>query len=255
MRTAVHRLGACAAPFLVVVLAAAQGQESGAPGAPARTPRAAAPIDLTGQWVSLITEDWRYRMITPAAGDYQAVPMTPAAITVANAWDPKADARAGLQCKSYGAPALMHVAGRVRFTWEDEHTLRMDSDAGTQTRLFRFASTSQPGGRRTWQGHSVASWEASGRGRGAAPTGRSLKVVTTNLRAGYLRKNGVPYSDNAVLTEYFDLAPLPGGGQVLVVTAAVDDSHFLDRQFVVASQFKKETDSSKWRPTPCSAEW
>jgi hypothetical protein len=255
MTIGVHRLLVCAAPFLVVFLAAAQGQEGGAPGAPARTPRGGAPIDLTGQWVALITEDWRYRMITPAAGDYQAVPMTPAAITVANAWDPKADERAGLQCKAYGAPALMHVAGRVRFTWEDERTLRMDSDAGTQTRLFRFAAAPQAGGRRTWQGHSVATWEAAGRGRGAAATGGGLKVVTTNLRSGYLRKNGVPYSENAVLTEYFDVAPLPGGGQVLVVTAAVDDPQFLDRQFVVASQFKKETDTSKWRPTPCSAEW
>src|SRR5437764_782817 len=120
-------------------------------GPPRQTPRAAAPIDLTGYWVSIVSEDWRYRMVTPAKGDYQAIPMTPEAVKVADAWNPDADTAAGNQCKSYGAPAIMRVPGRIHLTWDDEQTLKLEMDAGTQTRIFRFqkpASKSEP----SWQG-------------------------------------------------------------------------------------------------------
>jgi hypothetical protein len=75
------------------------------------------------------------------------------------------------------------------------------------------------------------------------------------MRAGYLRRNGVPYSEDASSTEYFDLAPHPGGGQMLIVTTVVEDPRYLQRSFVVSSQFKKEPDGSKWNPTPCTATW
>ena len=81
----------------------------------------------------------------------------------------------------------------------------------------------------------------------------ALKVVTTNMRAGYLRKNGVPYSENAIVSEYFDAAPLPNQGPVLLVTVVVDDPQYLQQPFIVSSQFKKEVDGSKWDPTPCTA--
>jgi hypothetical protein len=223
-----------------------------------RPPRTAAPVDLSGYWVSVVTEDWRYRMVTPAKGDYQGVPMTPEARNVADAWDPAADEAAGAQCKSYGAAAIMRAPGRLHITWQDDRTLRVEADAGMQTRLFPFATETPKGAESTWQGTSVARWELpAGRGRGSPPppgTG-SLKVVTTNMRAGYLRKNGVPYSENAVLTEYFDLAPLSNGGQLLVVTAVVDDPRYLREPFMVSSQFKKQADAAKWDPTPCSSTW
>jgi len=136
----------------------------------------------------------------------------------------------------------MRVPARFHITWQDDNTLRVDTDAGMQTRLFHFTSPPAAGAR-TWQGDSTAQWQRPD----------SLKVVTTNLRAGYLRKNGVPYSENAVVTEYFDRAPLPGGGQVLLVTTIVDDRQYLRQPFIVSSQFKKEADGSKWDPTPCTA--
>jgi len=235
----------------------AQGGRGGPPQSAPSGSRGA-PIDLTGYWVSLVTEDWRYRMITPAKGDYQGVPMTPDAVKVADAWDPAADEAAGNQCKSFGAAAIMRVPGRVHITWQDDQTLRLEADSGTQTRLFHF-EPSDATGDRTWQGHSVAQWETpGGRGRGAdsqPPKGGSLRVTTTNMRAGYLRKNGVPYSENATLVEYFDLAPAPGGGQLLIVTAVVDDARYLRQPFIVCSQFKKQVDSSGWNPSPCSSTW
>jgi len=206
--------------------------------------KVSAPIDLTGYWVSFVTEDWRYRMVTPPRGDYRNVPVTREALRVLNAWSPAADQAAGEACKSYGAAGLMRVPGRFRITWQDDTTLRVDSDAGMQTRLLRFASS--PAGRpeRTWQGTSAARWDA-----------RSLTVVTTNMRAGYLRKNGVPYSEHATMTEYFDVAPHPSGGQILVVTAVVVDPQYLEVPYITSANFKKEADGSRWDPTPCSATW
>ena len=101
--------------------------------------KAAAPIDLTGYWVSIVTEDWRYRMMTPRKGDYNSVPLTMAAKKAADAWDPAKDEASGEQCKSYGAPAIMRVPGRIHVTWQDDQTLKVEMDSGTQTRLFHFA--------------------------------------------------------------------------------------------------------------------
>ena len=205
--------------------------------------KAAATIDLSGYWVAIVSEDWRFRMVTPHKGDYQQVPMTDVARKAADAWDPAADEAAGNQCKSYGAAAIMRLPARFHITWQNDDTLRVESDAGMQTRLFQFKPAAAAPGDRTWQGYSKAEWQRPS----------SLKVTTTNMRAGYLRKNGVPYSENAVVTEYFDIAPHPDGGQVLLVTTIVDDPQYLQQPFIVSSQFKKEADGSKWDPTPCTA--
>jgi hypothetical protein len=152
----------------------------------------------------------------------------------------------------------MSVPGRLHITWQDADTLRIDIDAGTQTRLFRFppgassASSASSTESRTWQGNSTATWEPAGNAGGG---GGSLRVVTTNLRAGYLRKNGVPYSEQTTVTEYFDIASLPDGSKVLLVTTTVEDPVYLTGPYVVSPHFKKEADGSKWDPTPCSSTW
>jgi hypothetical protein len=228
----------------------AQGRgRGGAP--PPQTAKAAAPIDLTGYWVSVVTEDWRYRMVTPARGDYQGVPMTPAARAIADAWDPAKEEASGDLCKSYGAPALLRVPGRLHITWQDEQTLRMDSDAGKQTRVFHFGGWKPSGGPHTIQGDSVAEWQGGGRGA----TDGTLQVTTSNLKAGFLRKNGVPYSENASLTEYYEIITQPNGTPLLVVTIMTTDSEYLRQPFVISSQFKKEASDAKWSPTACSATW
>ena len=231
-------------------------------GGGASSPRArdVAPIDLTGYWVSYVTENWRYRMVTPAKGEYRRIPASPAALPIINAWDPVADERAGNQCKSYGAGAIMSVPGRLHITWQDADTLRIDTDAGTQTRLLRFTPRpSSSGVRPTWQGESNARWERVAAGSTeqdpAYTAGGSLRVVTSNLRAGYLRKNGVPYSEKATVSEHFDVAPLPDGGTLLLVNTIVEDPVYLNAPYVVSPHFKKEPDGSKWDPTPCSSTW
>ena len=134
------------------------------------SPRTAAPHDLTGYWVSIVTQDWRWRMVTPAKGDYLGVPITVDAKKAADAWDPAKDEAAGEQCKSYGAPALMSVPGRLHITWQDDNTLEIDTDAGMQTRALHFGDwKAAPGTPRSWQGISLAQWQTSS---GNVPTTR-----------------------------------------------------------------------------------
>ncbi len=227
----------------------------GGGGQQPQTAKSSAPIDLTGYWVSIITEDWRYRMVTPAPGDYQGVPMTPEARKIADSWDPQKEAASGDPCKSYGAPALLRVPERLHITWMDDDTLRLETDAGKQTRLFHFGEWKAPAGPPTLQGDSTATWERSGGGRGAGATGGTLKVTTTNLKGGFLRKNGVPYSDKTTLTEYFDLIQEPDGTPMILVTIDTTDPTYLRQPFVITSQFKKQSSEAGWNPTACSATW
>jgi hypothetical protein len=234
------------------------------PVAPPRTAKAAAPVDLTGYWVSVVSEDWRWRMVTPLKGDFASVPINAAGRTLGEAWDPARDQAAGTQCKAYGAAAIMRLPGRVHITWQDETTLRLELDSGTQTRLFHFDASAPANVSSSWQGYSVANWERPPQGveiQNAIPVfstrngvrGKSLEVTTTKLRAGYLRKNGVPYSDRATVSEYYDYRRQPNGDEWFTVTTIVRDPVYLDGPFITSSDFKKEPDGAKWHPTPCEA--
>jgi hypothetical protein len=215
--------------------------------------RAAAPIDMTGYWVAVVTEDWRFRMVRPPKGDYDSVPLNAEGRSVADTWDPARDAANGEECRWYGAASIMSVPARLRILWEDDDTLRLDTDAGMQSRAFRF--TAEPTGNMTpsWQGYSQAEWRIrrGGMEPGSEPGG-SLEVKTSHMRPGYLRRNGVPYSADAALTEYFYVLE-DGPTTWLIVVSVVEDPRYLDQPFVTSRQFKKETDGSRWNPTPCTA--
>jgi hypothetical protein len=274
----------------------AQRGGGGAPGGPP-SPQASAPIDLTGYWVAIVNEDWRWRMVTPPAKDYASVPISPEGRKIADTWDISKDG----SCLAYGAAALMRMPTRLNITWENDNTLKIDTDAGQQTRRLLFTKPSTPPGPRSLQGLSIAEWEifgAGGRGGGgggrggggggggaAAPAGAppaagpgaaaaapgaaaggrggaggpagapparsgNLKAVTTNLSGGWLRKNGVPYSEDATVTEFYDRFAV-GTEQWLVVTTVVADPKYLAQEFVTSSHFKREPNAAKWDPTPC----
>lgn len=215
--------------------------------------RQGAALDLTGYWVSVIAEDWELRMVTPKKGVYDTLTLNAEGRRVGDTWDPAKDEAAGEQCRSYGAANIMRVPGRLHITWQDDTTLKIETDAGTQTRLFRFgaapAATPEP----SWQGTSIATWEyAAAAARGGARTG-NLKVVTNNLRAGYIRKNGAPYSKSAVVTEYYDINTIPNGDQWLTITTKVDDPVYFTRPYLTSTDFKKLPDAVGWNPTPCTS--
>jgi len=263
-------------------------QRGGPPGPPL-TARQAAPIDLIGSWVAVVTEDWRWRMVTPPKGDAASIPVSGEGRKAALAWDLDADNAGGNQCKAFGVGGIMRQPGRLRISWQDPSTLKLEFDAGTQTRLLMFDRAAQPGAEKTWQGFSRAEWEGPGIGRGpeapagpgAGPAGPpvpggggqglrggppprgvasiqrggSLKVVTTNFKAGYLRKNGVPYSEQASITEYFHRLPAhPNGDEWLNVVTVVEDPRYLSQPFYTSSNFRREADAANFAPSPCKTD-
>jgi len=201
------------------------------------------------------------------------IPYKPTGAQAAMKWDPAKDEAEGNACKAYGAPGLMRLPTHLHITWQDDNTLKMEADYGTQTRLFHFgpppnagqlnstnATYLPPGVTKveppaglepSWQGYSIASWTIMG-GSGNFERGGSLKSVTTRLKPGYYWKNGMPYTGNAVLTEYFRIMALPDRSQWIRLTQIVDDPDYLTQPWIVNYQFKKLPDGSKWTPTPCS---
>jgi hypothetical protein len=238
---------------LTTATGVAQGRGGAQPQGAPPTPRAQAPIDLTGYWVAIISEDWRWRMITPSRGDFPSIPLNLAAQKIAEAWDPAKDEAAGQQCKAYGAPGLMRGPTRLHITWLDDDTLKLETDYGMQTRLFEFRDA-PPNATPSWQGRSTAQWifAGGGRGRGGARFG-AMRSVTTNLRPGYLRKNGVPYSERTVYTETWDVLTEANGDKYLLITDTVDDPTYLQTPWITSNHFKREPDGSKWNPEPCDA--
>ena len=253
---------ALAASSLTMLHAQGRGGQQ-APGATA-VPKAAAPYDITGYWVSLVTDDWRYRMLTPPKGNVDYLPITAQGRGAANQWDAAKDAAAGEQCKAYGAGGVMRLPGRLHITWEDDYTLKMETDAGTQTRRFIFESTPQLAtahpapAESSWQGYSLAAWQTPPVGRGQVARGPArfgqLRVVTNHLRPGYVRRNGVPYSANATLTEYY-VRLVDGndsrGQEYLVLTQVLDDPANYQPAYIKTYEFKKQRDGTGWSPKQC----
>jgi hypothetical protein len=270
---------------------AGQGRGAGAAQVP-RTGRQLAPVDLTGTWVSVVTEDWRWRMVTPPKGDVASIPVNAEGRKAAASWNPEADAAAGNACKAFGAGGIMRQPGRLRISWQDDQTLKLEFDAGTQTRLLLFDPARRSAAERTLQGFSMAQWEGPGVGAGPVGDGRNdtrvtgggllsrdlpgggggglrggppprqqsqitrggdLRVVTTNLREGYLRKNGVPYSEQATVTEYIHRLPVhPNGDNWLHVVTVVDDPRYLTQPFYTSTSFRLEPNDASFKPTPCA---
>jgi len=273
----------------------AQGGRGGR-GGPPPTAKAAAPIDLTGYWTAVITEDWHQRMMTAPKGDFGSgepgatagfngirngqganpsqggnIPYKADAAKLAMAWDPAKDETEGNQCKAYGAAGVMRQPTHLHITWQDDNTLRIDTDAGTQTRLLHFVPTPVAGGpnapppvplasqatppageQPSWQGYSIAQWTIMG-GRGEWAKGGSLEVVTTNLKPGYYWKNGMPYSAKLILTEHFRVLKESTGDDWLYMSQMAQDPDYLTEPWIITYQFKKLPDGSRWNPTPCSA--
>ena len=277
-------LGACLATFLVCGVlgsnmadaqgrrggGAAGGPAAGGPPPPPPTAKAQAPFDLDGYWVSLITEAWHYRMIVPGPSDYDEIPLSLEGKLAADKFNASAEEAAGGACKAYGAPVIMWTPGRLHISWANDETLRVDTDAGQQTRLLKFKPTDEDkAAAPSLQGLTTAEWVMHGVGPpggrrppAAGPPGPRygyIKAETTDLLPGLFRKNGVPYGGKTThMTEYWESHAAQasfGGGQWLIVTTRVTDPTYLFDPYVFSPVFRKESDGSKWNPQPCSLKW
>ncbi len=189
-------------------------------------------------------------MVTPPKGDFISIPLSDEGRRVAFAWDPKSDG----SCRAFGAAGLMRMPTRLNITWQGDDVLKVESDAGQQTRLLQFAPAA-PSGARSLQGFSAAEWEPLGVAgpvrAGGPPPPKALKVVTTNLLEGWLRRNGVAYSEQTTLVEHWDRVAFPNGDVWLTVSQYVNDPKYLTREYTTSMHFKREPDGSKWNPTSC----
>ena len=249
------RFALCIALLATGVVFASIAAAQGRGGGPARSARDSALIDLTGQWVAVVNEDWRWRMITPPVGDVSSLPVNARGRAAAAAWDLERDRADGQLCKAFAGPGLIRQPTRIRASWDDDDTLLLEFDAGRQTRRLEFGAAAPPA-EPDLQGYSQAAWFSQRLQRGvfgasASPSG-ALHVVTTHFTPGYLRPNGVPFSEQATMKEYFHVFSLPGdGGTWLIVTTVVDDPVYLSSELVMSTQFRKEDDRSNWNPRPC----
>ncbi len=252
-------LGAIGAATMLCGSTSLWAQAPAVPSAAPMSAEQAAPIDLKGYWVSLITQNWRFRMLVPGPGEYADIPINEKAKQFADAWKPGPDEAAGKQCEAYGAAVLMRNPERLHIAWLDPDTLRVDTDAGMQTRLLHFKPPARAAqADASLQGQSRARWVMPGTGfraPAAAPSAAhygSLQVDTDHLSAGLLRKNGVPYGSDTQLTEWWDLHTEPEGDEWLSISATVRDPQYLQEPYIYDSVFHKERDGSEWDPEPCS---
>jgi hypothetical protein len=234
------------------------------PHAPATQPSAGeqAPYDLSGYWVSVITQNWQFRMVVPGPGEYADIPINAQAKQFADGWKAAPDEAAGKQCEAYGAAVIMRVPERLHIHWLNADVLQVDTDAGMQTRLLHF-EPGAPGAQMSssLQGYSQAKWASPAGGSLLfSPPGanlndkryRSLYVTTDHLLPGLLRKNGVPYGPDTKMTEWWDLRTEPTGEQWLSISTKVQDPEYLLEPYIYDSVFVKEPDGSKWDPSACS---
>jgi len=223
--------------------------------------QAQAPYDLQGYWVSLVTQNWQFRMIVPGPGEYADIPINQQAKQFADAWKAAAEEASGRQCEAYGGAVIMRLPERLHIHWHDANLLQVDIDSGLQTRLLHFAATAAPPNEPVnLQGYSQARWvKLMNSGQLFAPPSAppnpdagSLEVKTDHLQPGLLRKNGVPYSSRTRVREWWDLRTEPTGQRWLSISTRVVDPQYLIDPYLYDSIFAREADGSKWAPSPCS---
>jgi hypothetical protein len=311
---------ALAGALLISAAAVAQMPGPARAAGPPPSAQKGALVDLTGYWVAVVDQDWRWRMITPAKGDYQGVPLNAAGRKIADQFDPSlyggatamapaATGNAGglrqlpptpigryqvsgiIDCRAYGAAALMHMPTRLHISWDNADTLKIETDWGQQTRLLHFmpnhpyadgqlplliqvqAARTSSSPSPSLQGYSVAIWEqpydlnTQGFQRGPQPRrgggglggaaqrgvtpGGDLAVVTSDLSPGWLRRNGVPYGSQARVIEHYQTFVDPTGAKWFDVATEVIDPEYLNAPFFTTGDFQQEPDASKWAPHPC----
>lgn len=226
------------------------------------SPRESAPVNLAGQslegqWVSIVNEDWLWRMRVPEKGDFASIPYNDRASEAGEAWDESMTN----SCLAYGAAGIMRQPLRVRIDWESDSVIRLETDFGQQTRHFIFNEPAPENTLLSLQGYSMASWELDEpieRGFFGLVNPRvdglqygSLKVETNHLSAAWLRTNGAPVSDSATVTELFDVFKGPDGSEWMVATVIVHDPVYLNADFITSSHFRRENDLGAWDPRPC----
>lgn len=223
---------------------------------PPPTPQQAAPFDMTGYWVSVVTEDWRWRMVVPPEGDTGSIPLNQAGEELANAW--RADDSELETCLAFGGAGIIRYPGRLHISWDDEQTLRIDFSAGNQSRLLHFDGDASAQMSNSLQGYTTANWykERQTRGLGFGGPVRSfeggnLHSTTSHLTPAYLQRNGIPYSEQTTINDFYRVVELPNSERWLIVTSIITDPVYLREEIIWSTNFKYEANGENWDVSQC----
>jgi cyclase len=199
-----------------------------------------APVfDISGYWTPALHEDALDRGAGPETADYGGVPISEAGRLFALSYNTSRVTLRHHQCDGYVMPYQIRALGNVR-AWEerDPHTQRLIA-IHWYSQTFEGHRTIWMDGRPhppAWAPHS---WMGFSTGR---MVGNALEIQTTHLKQGWLRRNGLPESDQAAAIEFF-----VRHGDRLVHTAVVNDPVFLAEPLVVTTDFfRQPVDHQTW---------
>ena len=186
-------------------------------------------MDLAGQWGQRFHEDSPERGAGPDIGDYLGLPITDAARMRADSWTAGKWTMPERQCEPHPAdyaprgPSSMRVASTVDPISQDVITWETTMLWVLPHRIIYMDGRPHPSPNalHTWQGFSTGEWE-----------GDMLKVTTTHLKEGWVRRNGLPRSDRATLVEYFIRH-----GDYLTLVTVVKDPVYLSEPLVRTSNW------------------
>ncbi len=200
-----------------------------------------AETDLTGYWSPIMHEDPIFRTAGPSLRDYSGLPINDAARAIADAWNPEDNYKPENQCEMHGAAYIMRSPLRFDLSYDDADTIsiKIELEMGRERKIYLDGRAREPGPA-TDMGHSVGQWD-----------GDTLTVTTTHMRQKYIRRNGVPNSEEAVMTEHF-----VRHGNLLTIISIIEDPVFLTAPLVRSVSFNRRDDEFKWIRFPCEViEW
>jgi len=194
---------------------------------------AQAQVDLTGTWSPRYQEDFSERVPGPELGDYTGLPLTEGARRYAETWDPAEISLPEEQCRVHISPYIYRGPTNIAIWDERDPVTRELIAIKHRISTFDQERTIYMDGRphppawaaHTWMGFSTGQWQ-----------GNMLVVTTSHIKKGWLRRNGVPESDLATLTEYFVRT-----GEVLTRISAINDPVYLTEPLVKSEEFVLNT--------------
>ena len=206
---------------------------------------ALAQVDLSGTWATRNHEDWMERWPGPDVGDFTGLPINEDAVARALAYSPSQLALPERQCLYYGPTYTVigpfglriwsesePVDGRV-ISWHMSGAV----DKTPRTIWMDGRPHPSPNAVKTFRGFSTGRWE-----------GDTLIVTTTHMKAGPLRRNGVPHSDQTVMTEFISRYD-----DKLTILAIIDDPVYMEEPHVISRTWQEDADTVvPVYPAPCT---
>ena len=222
-------------------LVRARSAVPGRAGSAGAAARAAAQVDFSGEWAPRFHEDQPERVPGPELGDYLGLPINEAARLRADSWDASMQTLPEWQCRPHSADYIWRGPSPLTIR-KEENPLTREITAFHAEWLRSIDNPIYLDGRQhppddalhSWGGFATGKWE-----------GDMLTVTVTHLKEGYIRRNGMPRSDQATVTEHW-----MRHGDFLTVVTIVNDPVYLTEPFIRTTDYELDLHQHV-PPYPC----